>query len=377
MRVVVAHTPGSNIREIRGALAGAGLDCTAEDCVVWDDLAVRLEQVQPDLLVIKTAQVTSADWNALEDATARTKATIIAVGPLRNENREQEARQAGAVEYIDQDNLREGLDKALDRMVSKGIFAQSRGQMISVWAPTPGSGGTTIAANLAAALARKHADDVSLIELVHDSGDLALMLGIEPSYTVADACLRMDSLDPTSLNHGFVSHPRGFRVLAGSVEPAPEKLLTAESVRRVTVLARVMFGNTVLALDHRRSAATLEAMRLSDQIALVVRPDVVSLRRARAALTAALDAGIPQHCFQLVVNRWGQGGQLNLRQVEETVGLQHSVLLPDDSTLANRAINGGQLLGELASRAKLTRRIAELAKKLSKNTAPASHTAEV
>lgn len=361
MRVVVAHAPESSVRDLRQALLGAGLNCLAEDCVAWSELALRLAQGDADLIVLRAEDEESLDWKSIIEATALSQAPVVAVGPAAKAELVSRARRAGALEFIDEGDLRNGLDAALDRLTAASAVARRRGTVVAVYAPAVGSGGTTLASNIAGAMAEKYPKDVGLIELARDHGDLAFLLNLKPQFTVEDVCRRWQSLDRVCLESSLVDHASGLRALVNSDDQRGNSLLSREAVRRIGVLARSTFKFTILALESRLAEEEIEAMRLSDVVLLVVRPDVPSVRRAHWALATALAQGVPRERFRLIVNRWGQGGQLTLKQIESNLGLKASQLVPDDPTRVNKAANRGVLLRDVSARSAIQRRIAAVA----------------
>jgi pilus assembly protein CpaE len=363
MRVVLTHAPGTDVHELRQAVLGAGLDCAADDCVAWDDLSARLAQRDADLVIFKTGNNADGGWHAMQEAQTLTRAALVAVGPISNQEVIQSARRAGASDYVDDANVRVGLDTVMDRLTA-ARQAPRRGKVIAVFAPTAGSGGTTVSANLAGALARKHPNEVALVELAREFGDLALLLNIEPQYTLEHVCQRWRNLDRGSLASSFTQHPGGFHVLFNGVDQAENRFLDVAAARRIAVLTRTAFKYSVLALDSRLSPLELEAMRLSDEIALVVRPDVPAVRRAQWALAAAVEQGIPHGRFKLVLNRWGQRGQLSLKQIQSSLNLKALQFIPNDPKKVNKAANHGQLLHEVSSLGTISRRFAALASSL-------------
>jgi Flp pilus assembly CpaE family ATPase len=170
-----------------------------------------------------------------------------------------------------------------------------------------------------------------------------------------------------SLRNSFVEHSSGLRVLANRSIGEGNAELNSDAARKLAILSRIMHTFTVVALDSYPSEEALEVMNLSDCIVFVVRADVPAMRRAQWACERAEEAGIPRSRMRLVVNRWGQRGQLSKEQIETSLGLSIVELILDDPALVNRAANEGKLLSELG-RAKITRGIDSLAKKLVQET---------
>ena len=87
----------------------------------------------------------------------------------------------------------------------------SRGTLITVFSAKGGCGKTTLATNLAAALADRGRREVCLVDLDLAFGDVAIALQLFPAHTIADAVPLADSLDAS-----------GGRVAADAALPGPD-----------------------------------------------------------------------------------------------------------------------------------------------------------
>lgn len=364
MRVIVGHGPRANPAEWRQILLGSGLDCGADDCVGWEQLGARLGQGDVDLVLVEVEPAAEAAWRALEEASQLTASPVMGVGAADQAELVQRVRRSGAVHVLDQSDIRRSLDTALDQWLLRGQLRGKRGRVISVFAPTPGSGGSTVAANLAGALARRHPDDVALVELAAEFGDLAVLLNVTPRHTAEDICRRWATLDRTCLTGSYAQHESGLHVLVNGADRSGNQYLSMEAARRLAILSRMTKGYTVLALDAALTEVELEAMRLSDAVAFVVRPDVPAVKRAQRAVQRLAEGGIARERIWLVVNRYGQAGQLPLSQLEASLGLRTAHLIPEDPRSVNRAANFGLLLQQQSRLRKISRRFAALAQAL-------------
>jgi len=363
MRVIVGHGEQADVRTLRQILLGAGLHCGADDCVYYGRLTERLAQSDPDLVLVKVDDPPQLDWRIISEARSMTMAPMLAIGPEDAELM-QKAQEFGVSMCIDETNLRHDLDGALEKLAGHNHSPQKRGRVYSIFAPVAGCGASTLAANLAGACAKLSSGDVGLIELTRRGGDLAILLDVEPRHTVHDVCLRWAGLDRVSLQAGFEDHASGIHTLTHGPDDRECKSLSADAVRRIAVLSRLVYDANVLLLDNCLEQLELEALRLSDQVLLVVRPDVLAVRRARFALETMEDAGIARERISLVVNRWGQRGQLDMNRIEETLGLPAAIRVPESVGLVNRAGNVGKLLVQLSPGARICRRLKKLARKL-------------
>jgi len=360
MRVVIAHPPGSNVQDLRQALHGAGLNCINADCVQWDDLPPRVAQIKADLLVVRTDDNAHANWAAVRESQQLTDAPIIAVGPSSPEG-VQTARQSGARDYINVTNLRIELDASLAGLQSEGMIRPNRGEIVSVIAAAPGSGGTTVALNLAAAFARVHPQMVTLLEVAPSGADLANLLGLSPDHSAEEVFGRYQRLDAPSLRGALDLHSSGIRVLANSPVRSVNAKLDGPAMIRLNILARVISRFAVLALDGELGPATVEAMRGSDVILVVVRPDIPAVKRTQSLLAGLDKEHIPRNHLKAIVNRWGQPGQLTIAQVEAALGIPVGHRISEDPGHVNRAANLGELLVQAAPQSRIAREFEELA----------------
>jgi pilus assembly protein CpaE len=345
MKAVVAHPPGANVRDLRQALLGAGFSCLLEDCVEWDELPPRVARGDADLLVMQTDSNADANWNVLQEARQLTSAPTIAVGPNQPEAISR-AQRSGAVQYIDAQNLSNGLDSALATMQTGGSIRAQRGSVFAVIAPTPGSGRTTVALNLAAALAKDHPHDVALFEMSREGSPLADWLGVEPENPAHEVFGRHQRLDAASLKAAYAKHAGGLNLLLNCPETGGNAKLEPAAIKRMAVLARVAGKFTVFAVDAPESEAGASALRESDLVLMVIRGDVPSVKRGRRLLVALPRLGVNADRVRVVLNRDGQPGQLSAAQIESGLGKPVHYRIPDDTNRVNRAMNYGELLVE-------------------------------
>lgn len=363
MRAIIGYGEGVDSQGIRQTVLGAGLDCSAEDAVPVTELEARLGQTNADLVLAALGTQPDADLQAIQRLSDISKAPIVVVGPIDDASLVMRATRAGVLQFLDVADLRRELDASLEKLIANRALPNERGVVISVFAPTPGSGGTTVAANLAAALARQAGTSVGLIELACQHSDLALLLDIKPACTLAEVCQQWSRLDKVGLSRSMQQHKSGVHVLANQ-DLLESELPERDAVRRIGVLARAVYRATVLELDRTLDESQLEAMRLSDRVLLVLRPDVPCVRRAQQALQQATAAGVPQNRFGLVINRWGIPGRLRQSKIEEALGLKTLQLIPDDAKRATAAANQGVLLVDVSRMAAISRAFAALAKRL-------------
>lgn len=366
MRIVLADNQQERREQVRRVLLGEGLTCEADDAVGFEALPARLAGVKADLVLVVTNGAREAAMEAIRTAHSVANAPILVTGEKATVELVREAMRAGAREFLDAARFREELSEALIKIEAEGNVPNERGTLISIFSPNGGVGVTTTALNLAARLAGGQADQVALVDLKPTPSDLALMLDLKPQHTVNDVCRSWERLDRRMLDGAMTRHSSGIHVLAQAGYPEdgslPASTLSRDAVRQLCCLTRRMYRFVVLDLAHTLDEDQIEAMRLSNLVGLIVRPDVPGLRRARWALDAAAALDVQRDRFRLVLNRFGQRGQVDVAKVEEILGIKVFQRIPEDHRAVNKAVNRGVPVSELSKLSRISRSFSSFAR---------------
>src|SRR5262249_3574924 len=153
---------------------------------------------------------------------------------------------SGAREYLDEKRLGDDLQAALEKLRQAGVVKHGQGLVVSVVSATPGSGVSTVAANLAFAWADKSPLKVALLELGQGAACLASCLALQPQPTVAEVAENWQRMDATLLRQSMSAHPEGVCVLAKKPDSLPAGPLELQAIRKTILLLRTVFEKAVL-----------------------------------------------------------------------------------------------------------------------------------
>ena len=143
--------------------------------------------------------------------------------------------------------------------------------MIAVSGAKGGIGKTTLAVNLAAALAAETGEPTVLLDLYTQFGDAALLLNLFPRRTLAD----LVQVDPADLDARTVGRPFGaarcgLNLLAGASAPLPLDALTPGIVRSDRFDCCVSdYKHIVLDVPPVLTETTRRALAQADRVLLV------------------------------------------------------------------------------------------------------------
>ena len=284
---------------------------------------------------------------------------MLAVGPAESRLILQALRD-GADLYLDEAELEPELLAAFTRFPAEAGSQAEPARLISVLAPSGGSGSSTLVVNVAAVLAKQH-QSCALLDLKLQGGDLAALLDLKPTHTLADLCQNPERMDRLMLERSLVRHQSGIHLLAPPQSFADIDFVQPDGVRQVLTLARAGFPYVVVDHDHSFREEQLQVLRQADVILLVLRLDIPSLVHVRRTLEHLERLGIDKDRVRVVANRYGQPKELPAGKAEKALGHKIFHYVPDDPKTINRAINSGVPAVLDAPSARISRSFAQLA----------------
>ena len=274
-----------------------------------------------------------------------------------------ESMRAGVTEAIPEPLTSAAIQAAIGRvMVHQTVPVQSR--VYAVIGAKGGVGATTIAVNLAAALARV-LNDALLVDLNFAAGDAGVFLGVEPRFTIAEALENTHRLDEAFLRGLVVRSRAGLDLLGSSPRIAPG---TIEGVRLRMLLEFVTRYYHSVVLDvPRMDASLLASLDSASGIYVVVNHELPTLRSAHRLVTSLRQRYGDR--VGVVVNRSDKSAEIGVDDIERTVGLKITHIFPNDYRQAVAAINKGQPLAE-SQQGRLPESFHAFARQLAGSNAP-------
>jgi pilus assembly protein CpaE len=330
-------------------------------------IGARGREVESHLIAsgIRVTSLPATELTALSQPTARAPQVVMvdlrdsgtlpaAVGVLRRHHQATavvllvdvlepalmlEAMRAGVTEIVPAPLTQASLEAAIGRVWQAGAANdEPAGQVFAVIGAKGGVGTTTVAVNLASVLAREAPGDVLVIDFHVAQGDAAVLLGVEPRYSVVDALENTHRLDEAYFRGLVVTAPKGPDVLASSdrhVVGTPG----ADRVRALVDFASRHYRHVVLDLP-RTDLTILDGLDAVQRILLIVNQELSAVRSA-ARLVESLGQRYTKERLALVLIRFDKGAEIDTADIEKAVGVAVRYVIPNDYKASVRAANQG------------------------------------
>jgi pilus assembly protein CpaE len=194
-----------------------------------------------------------------------------------------------------------------------------RGRIVTVFSAKGGCGKTTLATNLAAAIADSGRGSVALVDLDLAFGDVAIALQLFPTHTIADAVAIGEDLDGPALGSLLTTHRSGLQALVAPLEPSTAETIDTKTVVRVLDLLAEEFDYVVVDTPPALDDHVLASFDRSDVVALLATLDIPALKNLKLTLETLDLIGFPRERLKVVLNRSDSKVGLSLPEVEKTL----------------------------------------------------------
>jgi pilus assembly protein CpaE len=214
----------------------------------------------------------------------------------------------------------------------------AQGTIVTVFGAKGGIGKTTIASNLAVALAMEAHQTVALVDMDTRFGDVAITMDIPVERSIADLARNLDNVDRNTLRDYLVEHDSGVRILPAPTRPSDWRNLTANHIRDVVDVLAQTHDFVILDTPGTFNEIVAAAIEVGTMILLITTLDMASIKDTVLALEM-LHERFPndEERIKVVLNRAGMDTGVREKDVERTLDSPLWWKIPQDNEVVKAA----------------------------------------
>jgi pilus assembly protein CpaE len=368
IRIMLAANSADDRKLISGLLTDEALRVVSSFRPDADGLKKASSQ-PADVLLIGTRALPSQELDFAERMfTTRSDITILLLAPALDSRTLARAMECGIARVIDIDSnehdicthIMTAANRDQNRRSSTQKIASYDSKIVACYSPKGGVGKTTLAVNLAFALATMN-KKIALIDLSLQFGEVGVFLDIAKGDTIADM-VEEHSLELATIKSYLIRHQSGIQVMLSSSSPEYAELIQPVHVNAILSSLRTEFDYVVVDMGVTFGDCAIAAMETADAILLVVNEDIASLHDAKRSIKV-LEALNQQDKLKIVVNKDGIS-TITVKNVANLLEATPVLVIPYDLKSAMLAVNRGIPMLSCAPNSKASKEIREYARTL-------------
>lgn len=310
------------------------------------------KQVQPDIILMDINMPGMDGITATQILTHEVPDAGIIIMSVQNEQEYlRKAMIAGAKNYLTKPFTADELLQAVKQVHDNELKRRQRGaadankltegRVITVFSTKGGIGKTTIATNLAVALAEKTKERVCILDADLQFGDVALFLNVIPQATVADLIQDIDHLDKTLLESYLSSYRENLKILPAPLRPEQAEIITGAHLTAILKTLRTMFEYIIVDTAPAFNDTMLAVLDAADDILVVAAMDLPTVKNVKLCLEIMDSLNYSSDKVKMVLNRAGSEGGMEVCEVEKSLRRDFTAKLPSDGKTVLTAVNKG------------------------------------
>lgn len=305
-----------------------------------------LKELSKGLVIIDISNYPEQALNFVSKVTSEfLDCRVIAISDKPDVDLVIRAMRVGASDFLAIPLIKKEFFEVLTKVyndLTGGKQKKSKCRVITVYSNKGGVGKTSVATNLAYELAKITKENVALIDLNFQLGDVTTFLDLKPSFNISYMLQNLDKINEDFLLSTLEKYKdTSLYVLA---DPPYFKQIDDVSAKEITNLFNILrdtFSYVVVDTSAGFEKNAMTALENSDLVFLVTIVNLPAIRNCQRCLELFNKSGLDNEKIQVLINRYMENDEIKAEDVEEALGKKLYWKIPNNYFTMMSAINKG------------------------------------
>lgn len=259
--------------------------------------------------------------------------------------------RVGASDFIPLPLIKTEFFKVLEKIyadISGKKQKTSKCKVISVYSNKGGIGKTSIATNLATELSIITKENVALIDLNFQLGDVTTFLDLKPSFNISYMLQNLDKINKDYLLSTLEKYKdTSLYILADPPYFKQTDTVSFTDLEKLFNILRETFSYIIVDTSGGFDSKALKALELSDFIFLVMITNLPAIRNCQRCLELFDKMNYDKDKIKIILNRYMENDEINAEDVEKALDKTIYWKIPNNYFNMMSAINKGVPVSEI------------------------------
>lgn len=288
----------------------------------------------PDVLMLQVSHNWEDELEALNVRSPAIRPAVLAFGASDDPNLLRRAMRTGVRDFlsvpIDPSEVVTALEKIREEKRSAQAPAPQR--LTAVLNAKGGCGATMVASNVSHIMVEHLKLRAALVDLDLQLGTSALCLNLNPQVGVKEALSAAQEIDSVALRGYMTSHKSGLDVLASAPHTLVESsVASVEQLNQLLTVVGQNYDHTVVDVTRFIDPISLAVLARADRILLVLQQHLSHLHDAKRLVNTLRNHHEElDNKLTVVINRFQKKDSIGARDIENALGVDFHVKIPND-----------------------------------------------
>jgi pilus assembly protein CpaE len=310
----------------------------------------------PNLIIVETAlspeQIPAALERLAEVCDASTR--VVVLGHVNDVLLYRDLIRSGISEYVVLPATAQQIVGAITDLFASDNAAPI-GRTIGFVSAKGGSGGSTVAHNVAWSIATALRQDSLILDMDLAFGTAGLNFNQDPPHGLADALSANQKVDQTMLDRLMSKAATHINLLTAPVMLDRTYDFDEREFEQIIELCQATMPMVVLDIPHAWNAWIRHTLATVDEVVIVAEPDLANLRNAKNLSDTIRALRPTENAPCLVLNKLAMPRRPEIAADEFANSVECQLLgqIPFDAALFGTAANNGQMIAEVSANNKI------------------------
>ncbi len=278
--------------------------------------------------------------------------------------------RAGAAEFIPIPVIKGEFFDGVNKLIkdNEEVKKNRRCKIISVFSNKGGIGKTSLAANLAVELSKNTKENVALIDLNFQMGDITTFLNLKPSFNISYMLENLDKINETFLLSTLERYKNSsLYVLADPPYFKQADTIKPAQITKLFDTLKETFSYIIVDAESSFDGKNIAALDNSDIVLLVSVANLPALRNTQRCLELFDKLGYDKNKTKIVINRYMENDEIKDTDVETLLSKEIYWKIPNNYFAIMSAINKGVPVSDVNASTNVAQSYKDLAYHISDN----------
>ena len=278
--------------------------------------------------------------------------------------------RAGAREFIPVPLIKNEFFEAINKIINQFEEPKkiNKCKIISVFSNKGGIGKTSLAANLALELSKITKENVALIDMNFQMGDITTFLDLKPSFNISYMLENIDKINEMFLLSTLEKYKNSsLYILADPPYFKQADNIQPKQISKLFNTLKETFSYIIVDTEASFDGKNIAALDNSDMILLVTVANLPALRNTQRCLELFEKLGYDKEKTQIVINRYMENDEIKDTDVEKVLSKSIYWKIPNNYFAIMSAINKGVPVSAINSTTNVAQSYKDLAQHISDN----------